>query len=50
METVLRERKPSSINASRQTKEHKSLSKAGKWMHEHPNGIFIIVDRKAVNK
>jgi hypothetical protein len=50
METVLSKRKSLSINTSRQTKEYKKLSKAGKWMHEHPNGIFIIVDRKAVNK
>jgi len=27
-----------------------NLSKAGKWMLENPNGIAIIVNRRAVNK
>jgi hypothetical protein len=28
----------------------KRLSKAGQWMLDHPNGIGIIVDRRAVNR
>jgi len=27
-----------------------NLSKAGRWMQENPNGIFVIVNRRAVNR
>jgi ABC-type nitrate/sulfonate/bicarbonate transport system substrate-binding protein len=32
------------------TKNTQKLSKAGQWMQDHPDGIFEIVDRRAVNK
>lgn len=27
-----------------------NLSRAGRWLMEHPNGIGVIVNRRAVNK
>jgi len=27
-----------------------NLSKAGKWMMENPNGIAVIINRRAVNR
>ena len=27
-----------------------NLSPAGKWMQEHPNGVAVIVNRRAVNR
>ena len=27
-----------------------NLSKAGRWMQENPNGIGVIVNRRAVNR
>jgi hypothetical protein len=38
------------FGATKQAEQPKKLSKAGQWMRENPNGIFVIVDKKAVNK
>jgi hypothetical protein len=33
-----------------QNQEPKRLSKVGQWMRDNPGGIFIVKDRRAVNK
>jgi hypothetical protein len=30
--------------------EEKKLSKLGEWMRDNPGGIFVIKDRRAINK
>jgi len=44
--------KSQSFGSVRRTREEcpENLSKAGKWMQENPNGIAVIVNRRAVNK
>ena len=37
-------------NSGTQYIEPKRLSKAGQWMLDNPGGIFIVKDRRAVNK
>ena len=40
-----------SLGATTQkSQEPKRLSKVGQWMKDNPNGIFIVTDRRAVNK
>jgi hypothetical protein len=36
--------------ATSTTQEPKRLSKAGIWRRENPGGMFVILDRRAVNK
>jgi len=35
---------------TRNAQEPRRLSKAGEWRRNNPEGIFVIVDRKAVMK
>ena len=35
---------------STNTQEPKKLSKFGIWRTENPEGIFVVLDRRAVNK
>jgi len=49
MKTAVRTQKSSSIRRIRK-ESPENLSKAGRWMQENPNGIFVIVNRRAVNK
>ena len=36
--------------ANGQYQEPKRLSKVGQWMRDNPGGIFIVKDRRAVNR
>ena len=48
METAVKQQK---FVVKRTRKESpENLSKAGKWMQENPNGIAIIVNRRAVSR
>jgi hypothetical protein len=44
--------KTKSVGSIKRTRKEcpENLSKAGKWAMENPNGIFVIVNRRAVNK
>ena len=54
MTTAVKTQEPNT--AKRQKKqtvsvpEPKRLSKAGQWMRDNPGGIFIVKDRRAVNR
>ncbi|MDR2840945.1 MAG: hypothetical protein LBV75_06750 [Paludibacter sp.] len=37
-------------SATYRAEQPRKLSKAGQWMRDHPDGIFVIVNRRAVNK
>jgi len=50
METMKRATNKRSIAEHRADEQPRKLSKAGQWMRDHPNGIAIIVDRRAVNR
>ena len=52
MATAVRDVKSQKFSAIKQTRKEspENLSKAGKWMQENPNGIAIIVNRRAVNR
>jgi len=39
-----------SVNAASAYREPERLSKAGQWRRDNPGGIFVVVDRRAVNK
>ena len=49
METAVKTQKFGIIKRTRKECPE-NLSKAGKWAMENPNGIAIIVNRRAVNK
>jgi len=51
MQTMRRSSSKKAVAAGTRVDEQpRKLSKAGQWMRDHPNGIAIIVDRRAVNK
>ena len=49
MEKTVKSQSFSSVIRTRK-ESPQNLSKVGKWMQEHPQGIFEIVNRRAVNK
>ena len=49
MSTVIKTRAFGSVTRTREECPQ-NLSKAGRWMEENPQGIFEIVNRRAVNK
>jgi len=52
METTVRKVKAQKFSTIKRTRKEcpENLSKAGRWMQENPNGIAIIVNRRAVNR
>ena len=44
METTVKKSNTQSINPQ------KRLSKVGQWLRDNPDGIFVVLDRRAVNK
>ena len=42
--------KKQSTNTNKEYQEPKRLSKAGQWLRDNPGGIFIVKDRRAVNR
>jgi len=51
MKTVVKTQELSSTNTkSTNAQEPKKLSKLGIWMRDNPEGIFVVLDRRAVNK
>ena len=52
METELKTKgaKPKAQVAQTQNQEPKRISKAWQWRLDNPNGIFTVVDWRAVNK
>jgi hypothetical protein len=48
MNTAIRTQTLDSVTQKRE--EPKRLSKVGQWMKDNPNGIFIVTDRRAVNR
>ena len=51
MRTALKTQRAGSTNTTRvETQEPEKLSKIGIWRRENPEGIFVVLDRKAVNK
>jgi hypothetical protein len=49
MNTATVQRKRHSEKTTK-AEQPKKLSKAGQWMRDNPNGIFKVVDWRAVNK
>lgn len=49
MRTAIRTQEFASVRRIRR-ESPENLSKVGKWMQENPNGIFQIINRRAVNK
>ena len=50
MRTVKTQKLGSTNVKSTNTQEPKKLSKIGIWRRENPEGIFVVLDRRAVNK
>jgi hypothetical protein len=51
MRTAVKTLETDSMNVkSKNTKEPKRLSKAGIWRRDNPGGMFVVLDRRAVNK
>ena len=52
MATVIKKRLSSQLAKKQQTEcqTPKRLSKAGQWMLDNPDGMGVIVDRRAVNR
>ena len=51
MKTVVKTKELGSTNVkSTSTQEPERLSKFGMWRRENPEGIFVVLDRRAVNK
>ena len=51
MKTVVKAKELGSTNVkSTSTQEPERLSKLGIWMRDNPEGVFVVLDRRAVNR